>query len=184
MIGHLGVERLHPDFDALAVLDHIFGAGPGFTDRLSAVLRDELGLAYSVCGGMTDSADRAAGLFRVYVGTGPDEAPLATAAVLEQVRRPAPRRVLATTRSPRRSTTSAAPGSSTTRPSASAPTASSTSPTSACRSTTRSACPARLARITPDDVRRAARRHLDPDALVRVEYGPIRGGKSSRSECA
>ncbi len=73
----------HPDFDALAVLDHIFGSGPGFTDRLSRIVRDELGLAYSVGGGITDSADVAPGLFRVYAGTQPDEANRVVAAVLE-----------------------------------------------------------------------------------------------------
>src|SRR5262249_28998056 len=43
VLGHLGIPRNHPDFDALTVLDHIFGSGPGFTDRLSRVVRDELG---------------------------------------------------------------------------------------------------------------------------------------------
>ena len=84
-MGHLGIPRNHPDFDALAVADHILGSGPGFTDRLSRVIRDELGLAYSVGGGMTDSADIEPGLFRVYLGTGPDEADRAVAAVTEQV---------------------------------------------------------------------------------------------------
>ena len=86
MLGHLGISRDHPDLDALAVLDHIFGSGPGFTDRLSRILRDELGLAYSVGGGMTDSADVAPGMFRVHLGTMPDEADRAVAAVIEQVR--------------------------------------------------------------------------------------------------
>ena len=54
LIGHLGVTRRHADYDALVILDHILGSGPGFTDRLSRVLRDELGLAYAVGGGMTD----------------------------------------------------------------------------------------------------------------------------------
>ena len=66
--------------------DHILGSGPGFTDRLSQVIRDELGLAYSVGGGMTDSADVEPGLFRIYLGTGPDEADRAIAAAMEQVR--------------------------------------------------------------------------------------------------
>src|SRR5690606_12319994 len=44
LIGHLGIRRADPDFDALAVLDHILGSGPGFTDRLSRIIRDELGL--------------------------------------------------------------------------------------------------------------------------------------------
>ena len=74
LMGHLGVPRSHPDFDALAVADHILGSGPGFTDRLSRVIRDELGLAYSVGGGMTDSADIEAGTVPDLRGTGPDEA--------------------------------------------------------------------------------------------------------------
>ena len=86
VLGHLGVARNHPDYDALAVLDHIFGAGPGFTDRLSRIIRDELGLAYSIGGGFTDTADIAPGMFRVFVGTMPQESERVVSAVLEQVR--------------------------------------------------------------------------------------------------
>ncbi|MFO0907241.1 MAG: insulinase family protein [Isosphaeraceae bacterium] len=85
LIGHLGVERKHPDFVALAVLDHILGSGPGFTDRLSRVIRDELGLAYSIGGGITESADVAPGLFRVYVGTTPEEADRVVEAVVGEI---------------------------------------------------------------------------------------------------
>ncbi len=85
LLGHLGIARDDPDFEALMVLDHILGSGPGFTDRLSRILRDELGLAYTVGGGLTDSADLVPGLFRIYVGTGPDEARRAAAVVVEQV---------------------------------------------------------------------------------------------------
>ena len=85
MLGHLGIARNHPDFAALAVLDHIFGRGPGFSDRLSRIVRDELGLAYSIGGGMTDSADLVPGLFRVYVGTMPDETDRVVAAIIGQV---------------------------------------------------------------------------------------------------
>ena len=56
------------------ILDHIFGSGPGFSDRLGRIVRDELGLVYSIGGGMTDSADVVPGLFRVYAGTMPEEA--------------------------------------------------------------------------------------------------------------
>jgi zinc protease len=85
MMGHVGVTRRHRDFDALCVLDHILGTGPGFTDRLSRVIRDELGLAYSVGGGFTDSADVYPGLFRLYAGTGPREARRALEALRAQV---------------------------------------------------------------------------------------------------
>jgi zinc protease len=45
--------------------------------------------------------------------------------------------------------------------------------------------PDRIARVTPREVRRAARAHLDPSALIRVEYGPIRRrGRRTDAECA
>jgi zinc protease len=184
LIGHLGIARDHPDFDALAVLDHILGSGPGFTDRLSRTLRDELGLAYSVGGGITDSADVEPGLFRIYVGTGPDEADLAVSAILEQVR--AMHRGAFTDEEVDRARRYLAgswvydfqtigqradrllelerwglPLDEPLR------------------------WPERVARVTASQVRRAARRHIDPAALVRVEYGPIRRrGRHARSECA
>ena len=65
VIGHMGVERTHNSYPALAILDHILGSGPGLCDRLSRVLRDELGLVYSVNGGMTDSADLVPGVFKI-----------------------------------------------------------------------------------------------------------------------
>jgi zinc protease len=45
--------------------------------------------------------------------------------------------------------------------------------------------PERIAKVTPRQVRRAARAHLDPSALIRVEFGPIRRrGLSNNAECA
>ena len=45
--------------------------------------------------------------------------------------------------------------------------------------------PERIARITPREVRRAARSHIHPDALCRVEYGPVRrAGRKADAECA
>jgi zinc protease len=45
--------------------------------------------------------------------------------------------------------------------------------------------PDRIAAITPARVRKAARAHLAPEALCRVELGPIRRrGQRSRAECA
>ncbi len=184
VLGHLGVPRNHPDFDALTVLDHIFGSGPGFTDRLSRLLRDEMGLAYSVAGGMTDSADVAPGLFRVYVGTMPDEADRVVAAITDQVRAmhagdfsdeevDRARRYVAGSwvfdyqtveqRAER------------------------------LLELERWALgldeplhwPERIARVTPRQVRRAARAHINPAALTRVEFGPIRRrGQRASAECA
>ena len=68
------------------MLDHIFGSGPGFSDRLGRIVRDEMGLVYAIGGGMTDSADILPGLFRVYAGTMPDEAERVVATIIDQVR--------------------------------------------------------------------------------------------------
>jgi zinc protease len=183
-IGHLGVRRNHPDFDALVVLDHILGSGPGFNDRLSRILRDELGLAYSVGGGMTDSADVVPGLFRIYVGTGPDEAEHALAAVLEQVRAmhrgafsdeevEQARRYLAGSwvfdfqtveQRAERLLELERWGLPLDEP---------------------LHWPDRLAQISPNHVRRAAHKHLNPAALARVEFGPLRPRRRRADrECA
>ncbi|MBI5362308.1 MAG: insulinase family protein, partial [Planctomycetes bacterium] len=40
-LGHLGIARSHPDYAALVVMDHVLGTGPGFTNRIARILRDE-----------------------------------------------------------------------------------------------------------------------------------------------
>ncbi len=184
LMGHLGVPRRHPDFEALAVADHILGSGPGFTDRLSRVIRDELGLAYSVGGGMTDSADIEAGMFRVYVGTGPDEADRAVAAVLEQVRLmhagafsdeevDRARHYLAGSwvfdyqtveQRAERLMELERWGLGLDEP---------------------LRWPERISQVTTRQVQRAAKAHIDPSAMIRVEYGPIRPrSRRADAECA
>jgi zinc protease len=71
-MGHVGVRRETPDFYKLLVMDYVLGLGPGFTDRLSARLRDREGLAYSVSANITTSASEEPGLFTCYIGTNPD----------------------------------------------------------------------------------------------------------------
>lgn len=71
-MGHLGVRRGDPDYPALVVLDHVLGQGPGFTDRISRRLRDELGLAYTVSAGISGSAGLSPGTFTAYIGTSPE----------------------------------------------------------------------------------------------------------------
>ena len=184
VLGHLGVPRNHPDFEALAVLDHIFGSGPGFTDRLSRVVRDELGLAYSVGGGMTDSADVVPGLFRVAVGTGPDEVERVVAAVLEQIRLvhdgkfgddevDRARRYVAGSwvfefqtveQRAERLLELERWGLGLDEP---------------------LRWPDAVARVTPRQVRRAAKTHIRPEAVSRVELGPVRRrGQRASAECA
>jgi zinc protease len=71
-LGHLGVRRKDPDWASLAVMDHILGSGPGFTNRLGRRLRDELGLAYSVSADIHSSAGQHPGTFTAYIGTSPE----------------------------------------------------------------------------------------------------------------
>ncbi len=183
-MGHLGVARNHPDYEALLILDHIFGTGPGFNDRLGRIIRDEMGLVYAIGGGMTDSADLLPGLFRVHAGTMPAESDRVVAIVVDQIRamwsgafsdeeverarqylarawvfdyqgvEQRAERLLDLERWRR--------------------------PLDEPRE-----WPDRIAAITPMQVRKAARAHLHPEALCRVELGPVRrrGGRS-RAECA
>ncbi|MFO0961076.1 MAG: pitrilysin family protein [Isosphaeraceae bacterium] len=184
LLGHLGIRREDPDFDALCVLDPILGSGPGFTDRLSRVLRDELGLAYTVSAGLAESSDIEPGLLRIYAGTGPEEAPLAVAAMLEQVRaihegkfsdeevREAQEYLAGAWVFDYQSVGQRAErllelerlGLPLDEP---------------------IRWPERILRIRPREVRQAARRQISPEALIRLEYGPIVGRKDRADrDCA
>ncbi len=72
--GHLGVDRLNPQWHALRVLDHVLGTGPGFTDRLSRRIRDELGLVYNVSASISPTAGRSRGLFQMVMSCAREEA--------------------------------------------------------------------------------------------------------------
>lgn len=69
LMGHLGIKRDHPDFFKLLVMDNVLGSGAGFTDRLSARLRDREGLGYTVNATITDSAEIEPGAFICYCDT-------------------------------------------------------------------------------------------------------------------
>jgi zinc protease len=184
VLGHLGVARTHHDFDSLVILDHIFGSGPGFCDRLGRIVRDELGLVYTIGGGMTDSGDVLPGLFRVHAGTMPEQAERVISTVTEQIRamhagafsdeevdrargyltgawvfdyqsvEQRAERLLELERW----------GMSLDEP---------------------RHWPERIGAITPRQVRKAARTHLSPEALCRVELGPPRrGSRRVEAECA
>ena len=68
-MGHVGVRRSSPDYYKLLVMDYVLGTGPGFTDRLSARLRDREGLAYTVQANISSSASTEPGIFTCYIGT-------------------------------------------------------------------------------------------------------------------
>jgi len=71
VVGHLSIDRKHPDYAALRVLEHIFCRSTGFADRLSSKVRDEAGLAYEVWGILTQGADLHPGPFMIYIGSAP-----------------------------------------------------------------------------------------------------------------
>ncbi len=173
LLGHLGITRNHPDFHALTILDHILGTGPGFTDRLSRILRDEMGLAYSVSGSIAESADLVPGALRLYVGTNPADVDRAVAAALDQLRAlhrgefsdaevDEARRYLAgswvfdfqtVSQRAERLLELERWGLPLDEP---------------------RHWPETISRVTADQVRQAAARHLNPSTLARVEYGPVR----------
>jgi zinc protease len=86
-MGHVGVRRDNPDFYKLLVMDYILGTGPGFTDRLSARLRDREGLAYTVQANISGTADREPGAFTCYIGTEPKNYERVKKEFLEEINR-------------------------------------------------------------------------------------------------
>jgi zinc protease len=86
-MGHPGIRRNHPDYYKLLVMDYVLGQGPGFTDRLSARLRDRQGLAYSVSASITSSAGEEPGLFTCYIGTQPQHFEKVKGIFLEELKR-------------------------------------------------------------------------------------------------
>jgi zinc protease len=85
-LGHVGIDRFHPDYHALRVMETILGSSPGFTNRLARRLREELGLTYDVSGTITDGADFAAGPFQVMLGVDEKNQKRVMEAVLEVLR--------------------------------------------------------------------------------------------------
>jgi len=86
-LGHLGIRRADPDYAALVVLDHVLGTGPGFTNRISKKLRDELGLAYTVHAAIHSSAGILPGTFAAYIGTSPQHVATAIEGFRAEIRR-------------------------------------------------------------------------------------------------
>jgi zinc protease len=62
----LGIDRLNPDYYAVAVMNELFGGG--FSSRLFVSIRTRQGLAYSVGGGVGSAFDHA-GITRFAMGT-------------------------------------------------------------------------------------------------------------------
>jgi zinc protease len=86
-LGHLGMDRTHPDFYAAQVMDAVLGGGNGFVSRIPQRLRDEMGLVYVAFADLSDSAGIYPGRFVAYAGTHPRRARLAHRILVEEVRR-------------------------------------------------------------------------------------------------
>ncbi|MCE9533249.1 MAG: insulinase family protein [Planctomycetes bacterium] len=86
-LGHRGIKRDNPDYYKLLVMDNVLGTGPGFTDRLSANLRDRQGLAYTVSAQIAASAGEEYGTFTGYIGTFPDKYTWVRDGFLKEIRK-------------------------------------------------------------------------------------------------
>lgn len=87
-LGHLGIRRRDEDYYRLLVMDNILGVGgAGFTDRLSARLRDRQGLAYTVAAAITATAGEEPGMFIAFIGTHPNQYATVTRILREEIAR-------------------------------------------------------------------------------------------------
>lgn len=86
-VGHPGIKRNNPDYYKLLVMDNVLGTGPGFTDRLSANLRDRQGLAYTVNAQIASSSTDQVGAFAGYIGTFPDKFTWVRDGFLKEIRK-------------------------------------------------------------------------------------------------
>lgn len=86
-LGHLTVERRHPDFEALEAAAVVLGAGAGLTGRIPERIREREGLAYTATAHTVAGAGFDPGRLVVYVGTGVDTVEAAEAAAREELAR-------------------------------------------------------------------------------------------------
>lgn len=84
-VGHLGLERSHPDFYAAQVFDVIFGGGPGLTSRIPRRIRDEQGLAYHTYADLAGSAGIYPGRFVAFIGTAPENCRAALESLVREI---------------------------------------------------------------------------------------------------
>jgi len=66
VMGNIGIARDNPDYEAVAVMDYVFGSG-GFSSRLMDNIRTQAGLAYSV--GSFFAARKSPGPFEIVMQT-------------------------------------------------------------------------------------------------------------------
>jgi zinc protease len=86
-VGHLTVDRRHPDHTALEVAAVILGSGAGLTGRIPMRIREQEGLAYSAHAQTVSGAGLDRGRLLAYVGTSPSTVDKAEAGVKDEIAR-------------------------------------------------------------------------------------------------
>jgi zinc protease len=84
-MGHLTVDRRHPDYTALEVAAVILGSGSGLTGRIPMRIREQEGLAYSAHAQTVAGAGLDPGRLLAYVGTSPATVDKAEAGVRDEI---------------------------------------------------------------------------------------------------
>ncbi len=173
-IGHAGILRSDPDYYKLLVMDNVLGTGPGFTDRLSANLRDRQGLAYTVRATICDSAGDQPGAFTGYIGTFPDKFAWVKDGFLKEFQRIRDEKATAAEVEDAKKYLL---GSLAFRLTTNAQVASELLEAErfGLGFDALEKYRAAVAAVTVDDVQAAARKHLRPDGVVVVACGPIDG---------
>lgn len=82
-MGHLGVEKKHPDSFPIKVMNYILGGG-GFASRMMDEVRSKRGLTYGI--NCTFDANKLGGAYQVSTFTQNDSTAAAIAAIIEQIR--------------------------------------------------------------------------------------------------
>ncbi|HMK55815.1 MAG TPA: pitrilysin family protein [Dissulfurispiraceae bacterium] len=83
LFGYVGIARNDPDYYAVQVMNYIFGGG-GFSSRLMKVIRDEMGLTYSI--NSFFAATKFPGRFEIEVQTKNESAGIVVGEILKQLR--------------------------------------------------------------------------------------------------
>lgn len=85
-LGHLGIKYKNPDYYTLEVLDIILGAG-GLSSRIAYNLRDVKGLAYTAYSDITGSAGMEPGRFLAYMAVSPENKEAAITGLLNELQK-------------------------------------------------------------------------------------------------
>lgn len=80
--GHIGISRDNPDYYAVSVMNYILGGG-GFASRLMKIVRDEMGLTYSIYSSF--SVNKEPGQFKIEVQTKNEAAGIVIKEILKQI---------------------------------------------------------------------------------------------------